>query len=288
MKTKVNGGVQENRFSFRVGSETVARDVESASLVDGLVVIGDTGTVAKVGDLFRAQNGPLIYQEIPIVAVTTNSFSIATTSLPDVADTFFVLRYASQRVDDQGSQVVTVTQGPVQFVLNTVDTEVSRDTGVPANSVPLPVIPLGAAGTLIDFATQTTLSNIDSNILIADTDNVTVVSSVLPTGAATELTLASIDGNVIKADTDDVTITSSALPTGAATEVTLAAFSAKTAAALVPEPFDFQSITYVTVGNGIGQIETVVYKLGGAGGTLVATLTLAYDAQDRLSSVTRS
>lgn len=51
---------------------------------------------------------------------------------------------------------------------------------------------------------------------------------------------------------------------------------------------DYIAITYVVAGNGVGEIETVVYKTGGSGGTTVATLTLAYDANNKLSSVTES
>jgi hypothetical protein len=57
---------------------------------------------------------------------------------------------------------------------------------------------------------------------------------------------------------------------------------------LVSAAFDYQSIAYVTSGNGIGEIETVIYKAGGAGGTTVATLTLAYDSNNKLISVTKS
>ena len=51
---------------------------------------------------------------------------------------------------------------------------------------------------------------------------------------------------------------------------------------------DYIALTYVTVGNGIGEIETAVFKTGGSGGTTVATLTLAYDANDNLISVTKT
>lgn len=57
---------------------------------------------------------------------------------------------------------------------------------------------------------------------------------------------------------------------------------------LVSENYDYIALTYVAAGDGIGEIETVTYKQGGAGGTTVATLTLAYDSDDNLSSVTRS
>lgn len=63
------------------------------------------------------------------------------------------------------------------------------------------------------------------------------------------------------------------------------AFSDKTAGALVPEAFDYQDITYVGASTNIDQ---VVYKLGGSGGTVVATLTLGYDGSNRLNSVTRT
>lgn len=58
--------------------------------------------------------------------------------------------------------------------------------------------------------------------------------------------------------------------------------------ALVTEPYDYIELTYVPSGNGVGEIQTVTYKLGGSGGTLVATLTLTYDSSNKLLTVTRS
>lgn len=165
-------------------------------------------------------------------------------------------------------------------------------------------------------ATETTLASVDSNtsnidgkITTVDTGNVTVTSSVLPTGAATEGTLGtvagdttSIDSKITAVDTGNVTVVSSVLPTGASTsanqttanaslssiESDLTSLNARLAGNLVPETFDFLELTYVAAGNGAGEIETVTYKTGGGAGSTVATLTLAYDASDRLSSVTRS
>ena len=57
---------------------------------------------------------------------------------------------------------------------------------------------------------------------------------------------------------------------------------------LIPEAYDYITLTYVSSGNGVGEIETVVYKTGGSGGSTVATLTLAYNGDDKLSSVTKS
>lgn len=57
---------------------------------------------------------------------------------------------------------------------------------------------------------------------------------------------------------------------------------------LVTEKYDYIALTYVPSGNGVGEIQTVTYKTGGSGGTTVATLTLAYNGDNKLSSVTRS
>lgn len=56
----------------------------------------------------------------------------------------------------------------------------------------------------------------------------------------------------------------------------------------IQQKWDYFSITYVASGNGEGEIETITYKMGGASGTTVATLTLAYDSSDRLISLTQS
>lgn len=54
---------------------------------------------------------------------------------------------------------------------------------------------------------------------------------------------------------------------------------------LVPERHNAIELTYVTAGNGIGEIATVVYKLDA---TVVGTLTLSYNASNKLSGVVRS
>lgn len=56
----------------------------------------------------------------------------------------------------------------------------------------------------------------------------------------------------------------------------------------VPAAFDYVALTYVPSGNGVGQVQTATYKTGGAGGTTVATLTLAYDSSNNLTSVTKT
>jgi len=55
----------------------------------------------------------------------------------------------------------------------------------------------------------------------------------------------------------------------------------------IPE-YDYIALTYVAAGDGAGEIETVIYKTGGSGGTTVATLTLAYNAANEISSITKT
>jgi len=52
--------------------------------------------------------------------------------------------------------------------------------------------------------------------------------------------------------------------------------------------YDYLALTYVASGNGAGEVETVVYKTGGSGGTTVATLTLAYNASNEVSAVAKT
>lgn len=51
--------------------------------------------------------------------------------------------------------------------------------------------------------------------------------------------------------------------------------------------YDYIALTYVAAGNGVGEIETATYKDGGASGTTKATLTLAYNADNGISSITK-
>jgi hypothetical protein len=50
---------------------------------------------------------------------------------------------------------------------------------------------------------------------------------------------------------------------------------------------DYVSLTYVASGNGVGEIETITYKKGGASGATVAVTTLTYDATNNLVTITK-
>jgi hypothetical protein len=85
------------------------------SLSGGLVTISDTATPARVGDIFRAEDGALAEYEFQVVSVATNSFQIATTSLPANGNTFYLLREASTRSDSSGASLASVS-----FPANTI------------------------------------------------------------------------------------------------------------------------------------------------------------------------
>lgn len=59
-------------------------------------------------------------------------------------------------------------------------------------------------------------------------------------------------------------------------------------AGIVTEAYDYKAYTYVAAGNGAGEIETIVYKTGGAAGTTVATVTFTYNADNTIATVTRT
>jgi hypothetical protein len=83
------------------------------------------------------------------------------------------------------------------------------------------------------------------------------------------------------------------LPDGAATSLKQdttntkldSVISALAGGTLVPEAYDEIVLTYVPSGNGVGEIATAVYKLDAA---TVATLTLSYNGDDKLSGVVRT
>ena len=56
----------------------------------------------------------------------------------------------------------------------------------------------------------------------------------------------------------------------------------------VTDGFEIGAYDYISMGYTGSNLTTVVYKLGGSSGTLVATLTLNYDGSNNLTSVTKS
>jgi hypothetical protein len=57
------------------------------------------------------------------------------------------------------------------------------------------------------------------------------------------------------------------------------------AGSLVTDKYNELELTYVASGNGVGEIETVIFKQDG---TTVATLTLSYNGDNKLVGVVKS
>lgn len=162
-----------------------------------------------------------------------------------------------------------------------------------------PLTPVSVVGGATEATAQDQLAELQD--INTNTAGLTDVASATKQDQQTaslfniESAITDLNSKATEIDTGAVVIASSALPSGAAEENTLidvATFTGnidgKIASAMVNERFDYQAFTYVPSGNGAGEVETVVYKLGGSGGATVATVTLAYDASNRVSSVTRS
>lgn len=143
----------------------------------------------------------------------------------------------------------------------------------------------------------TTIDADTSSIAVSTVAIAVDTGSIAASATAIEADTGSIaaSATAIEADTGAIATSVASIDTKVATEPTVAsidstldAMNLKLAGSLVPFAHDYIGLTYVTVGNGIGEISTATYKVGGSGGTTVATLTLAYDVNNKLSSVTKS
>jgi peptidoglycan hydrolase CwlO-like protein len=96
------------------------------------------------------------------------------------------------------------TSGVLEYSLNGVSTSVSKDTGTPANSRPLPVEILNSGGTPYNLATEPTLASVDNKLTTLNNKDF-----------ATQTTLASVDNKLTTLNNKDF-----------ATETTLSAVNA--------------------------------------------------------------
>ena len=121
-------------FAYQVGSDTA----ETGSTAQ---IINATAHVARVGDVVRFAAGVLDKDEQKVVETGADWIKVASpfSAAPTNGDTFLIFRPRYAQSDEDGNLQVSVSQGPTQFVLNSVDTEVEEDTGTPSNSKPLPV-----------------------------------------------------------------------------------------------------------------------------------------------------
>jgi hypothetical protein len=223
MKIETNGGVVESRAAFRVGGDT-ARTVGSASLANGVVTINDTSTPAKAGDFYRGNTGALDEKEIAILTVSTNSFTIATTTLPATSDEFYIMRRATMRTDDTGALAATISTSGLATEAKQ-DTQITDLGGVTEAAPATDTASSGLNGRMQRIAQRLTslIALIPASLgqkTGANSLAVVLASDQtlpLPSGAATEATLSTLNGKVTAVDTGAVVVASSALPSGAST-----------------------------------------------------------------------
>jgi len=141
-----NGLDAISRNAFRVNSETIPRTAGvgtgNTSVSTG-TIIADIATPAMPGDYVRFETGLATGLEFAIAEVSTNSFILATripaANLPAPGDTFYIMRYATTRVDATGANIASPIPAPIRFNLDTILTDVSEDTANETLSIPLPV-----------------------------------------------------------------------------------------------------------------------------------------------------
>lgn len=208
-------------FAYQVASDTAETGSTSQ-------IINATAHSARVGDIVRFAAGVLDKDEQKVVETGVNWIKVASpfSAAPTNGDTFLIFRPRYAQSDEDGNLQVSVSQGPTQFVLDNVDTEVEEDTSTASNSRPLPVKVFRADGTsdwaddveanlqAIEGSTQSTAADIDaleSNFgsaadAAASTDTATAtfvalfkrslqhLSTLIAKDFSTETTLQAVDG----------------------------------------------------------------------------------------------
>lgn len=208
-------------FVYQVASDTA----ETGSTTE---VINATGHVAQIGDIVRFTSGTLTDRESKIISVETNSITVADVlpAAPSNGDVFLIMRPRYPQVDVDGNLIVSTTPGPVQFVLDSVDTEVKQDTVTPGNSRPLPVKVFRDNGTddwaddveVLLTSLEAALASIDNKIQLpgqatmANSAPVVIASDQSPVSVTGPLTDAQLRASAVP-----ISAASLPLPTGAST-----------------------------------------------------------------------
>lgn len=162
------------------GTTSIPKYLSDVSLTDQAIisiadVVGKDGQVqfwnieitahaAVAGNVLRIVDGSLKNFEFEIMSVPDANHVLVlpiSPSKPLLTDLARVMGWVTGKADEDGNLVIS--QGPIQFKLNNVNTEVSKDSAVPANTIALPVEDFAARASLTtlaakDFATQTTLA----------------------------------------------------------------------------------------------------------------------------------
>ena len=202
-------GLDITKNAFRVGSDTVPRTAAAnTGNIEGMTWIYDTANPAKKGDFVRFETGSNAGLEVAIVKVEINRFLLGAllNSAPVAGDTYYIMRYSTQRVNTDGTSIVAISPAPIEFVRTGVNTQVNWDENDSNNTTPLPIRQFDAAGNIFDTDIYTSISDAVNNTW-------TILSNAqgqqLP---ASSFSVVTATGHVVP-----VSATALPLPTGAAT-----------------------------------------------------------------------
>ncbi len=240
-----------------MGVYLVGNDIAETGSNDYLIKATAHG--AKVGDIFRILTSANSVNEFEVTIdkiVDADYFELGSILSAAIAngDTFAILRPIANQLSSSGVTLATITASPIQYNLNGVATNVSKDTVTPGNSRPLPVELMGAAGPITLTANQIDidLDDVDDSVAIGDgagnlagmtanklwtmdaalltelqlkadlSETQPVSMAAVPVGAATaakqDTLLAELQLKADLTETQPVSIASLPLPSGAATE----------------------------------------------------------------------
>ena len=256
--------VREKQWGKDVVAHMAVSSIASDTVEAGSTtsVINATAHSAQVGDIIRFTSGSLSGKEARVLRTETNSLELAEllSAAPSASDAFDILRHIYIQADSSGNLLTSVTtSGPIQFVLDSVNTHVTEDTVTPANNRPLPVkltdvtgdinITAGDLNVQLDHTganpdsvqigdgTETVAINASNEMQVRDDSANTSLSTIagdttsldtkMPAQGAA-LTAASLPVNIASDQTVPISASSLPLPTGAATEATLSSIDTDT------------------------------------------------------------
>lgn len=179
---------------IHVGAKTAEANTDERKRV-----LLSTAHGASEGDVIRfelASANP--YFEVAILSTPNANTIILSTELPNnivTGDQFYILRYVTQRLNDDGSGVIVSSPAPIQYVLNGVDTEVLLDTVTSSNSRPLPVTNIDSNGVQVDLSLEATQQSVLNEVTGISANTGTIKDSIGSNGSAVPVAVSIVAGS---------------------------------------------------------------------------------------------
>lgn len=287
--TGITGDINITANDLNVQLSHNAATPDSVQIGDGVEIwainasneglVHDADVLAELGNILTELTDKTEPTDIQLVDVTS---SVLPTGAATSAN-------QSTQITNQGTIITALGTLATEATLSAINGKLNS-LGQKASASSVPVV-LSTAQELILSGMLTSLQLLD-NAVNGSTFNVTLddlggaateakQDDIITAIGTTNTTLGTINTQLTTLNATDFA-TEATLATQAAD---IAALEARLPSGLLPkEPFDSFASTYVTVGNGIGELETVSFYSGGLAGSLVATLTLSYDANNNLIS----